>query len=54
MGAGGGGFTVFHCRFERKHRVAEALRKMGRGRREFSFAYQGLLSWRAHDAAARL
>ena len=28
-GAGGGGYMLFYCRFERKHRVAEALRKMG-------------------------
>ena len=28
-GAGGGGYMLFYCDFERKHRLAEALTRMG-------------------------
>ena len=29
-GAGGGGFMLFYCPFDRKHRIAEGLRQSGR------------------------
>jgi D-glycero-alpha-D-manno-heptose-7-phosphate kinase len=53
-GAGGGGFMLFYCRFEKKHRVAQALRKMGARPAEFSFEFHGLQTWRVNDPGARL
>jgi D-glycero-alpha-D-manno-heptose-7-phosphate kinase len=45
-GAGGGGYMLFFCPFERKHRVAEALITLGATVSEFEFAMQGLATWR--------
>lgn len=48
-GAGGGGYMLFYCRFERKHRVAEALKKLGAQPAEFGFDFHGLQTWRVND-----
>jgi D-glycero-alpha-D-manno-heptose-7-phosphate kinase len=47
-GAGGGGYILFYCEFARKHRVAQALEKLGATVTEFSFERRGLTTWRAH------
>lgn len=44
-GAGGGGFMVFYCPFERRHRVAEAVTALGMTVTEFAFASEGLTTW---------
>jgi D-glycero-alpha-D-manno-heptose-7-phosphate kinase len=44
-GAGGGGFMLFFCPFERKHKVAERLIALGAEVTEFEFAAQGLTTW---------
>jgi D-glycero-alpha-D-manno-heptose-7-phosphate kinase len=49
-GAGGGGYVLFYCCFERKHKVAEAMRKMGAAPVDFAFEAQGLQTWRVHDS----
>jgi D-glycero-alpha-D-manno-heptose-7-phosphate kinase len=46
-GAGGGGFMMFYCPFDRKHRVAEALEKSGARVHDFHFDFRGLQSWPA-------
>jgi len=46
-GAGGGGYILFYCDFTKKHRVAEALEKLGATVAEFSFERRGLTTWRA-------
>ncbi len=46
-GAGGGGYMVFYCEFDRRHRVAESLIKLGLTVTEFSFEPTGLTTWRA-------
>ena len=46
-GAGGGGYILFYCDFTAKHRVAEALEKLGASVTEFSFERRGLTTWRA-------
>ena len=46
-GAGGGGYILFYCDFTAKHRVAEALEKLGASVTEFSFDRRGLTTWRA-------
>lgn len=45
-GAGGGGFMVLYCLFEKKHQVAAALRKLGCQISDFSFDFHGLQTWR--------
>ncbi|MGZ4430601.1 MAG: GHMP family kinase ATP-binding protein [Gaiellales bacterium] len=49
-GAGGGGYMLFYCRFDKKHRVAEALTRMGATVTEFSFEPHGLTTWSMNDA----
>ena len=49
-GAGGGGYMLFYCQFERKHKVAEALKKLGAVPMEFAFEPQGLQTWRIHES----
>jgi len=48
-GAGGGGYLLLYCDFRRKHRVAQALGKMGVTVADFAFARNGLTTWRAPD-----
>jgi len=52
-GAGGGGFMLFYCSFERKHQVADALRKMGCTISDFAFDFHGLQSWRVAEAISK-
>ena len=46
-GAGGGGYMLFYCRFDERHRVAEALMKLGLTVSELTFEFSGLTTWRA-------
>ena len=48
-GAGGGGFMLFYCRYDRKHRVADRLTELGAEVAEFAFEPSGLRTWRADD-----
>ena len=48
-GAGGGGFMLFYCRYDRKHRVADRLTEMGAKVTEFAFEPRGLRTWRADE-----
>jgi D-glycero-alpha-D-manno-heptose-7-phosphate kinase len=52
-GAGGGGFMVFYCCFEKKHHVTEVLQKMGCTISDFAFDFHGLQSWRVAEANER-
>ena len=45
-GAGGGGHMLLFCGFDRKHRVADALRAMGCEPREVALEPNGLQTWR--------
>src|ERR1700728_1165733 len=49
-GAGGGGYILFYCCFERKHKVAEAMRSMGAIPTDFAFETHGLQTWRIHES----
>jgi D-glycero-alpha-D-manno-heptose-7-phosphate kinase len=49
-GAGGGGYMLFYCRYDRKHRVADRLEELGAKVTEFAFEQQGLRTWRADDS----
>jgi D-glycero-alpha-D-manno-heptose-7-phosphate kinase len=44
-GAGGGGYMLFYCPFERKHRVAQRLIEQGATVTDFAFAKEGLRTW---------
>jgi len=46
-GAGGGGYFVFLCRFDRKHRVAAMLERQGAQVVPFHFESRGLQTWAA-------
>ena len=48
-GAGGGGYMLFYCPFQRKHRVANALIAMGGDVTEFEFTPNGLTTWSVHE-----
>lgn len=52
-GAGGGGYMLLYCQFEKKHRVAEALKRLGAAPTEFAFESHGLQTWRIHANSAR-
>jgi len=53
-GAGGGGYMIFYCQFEQKHRVADILRKVGAVPMEFAFEPRGIQTWRVTPAGATL
>jgi D-glycero-alpha-D-manno-heptose-7-phosphate kinase len=48
-GAGGGGYMLLYCLFERKHKVAERLKQMGGQVAEFAFEFHGLQTWGVYD-----
>ena len=52
-GAGGGGYMLLYCQFEKKHRVAEALKLLGALPTEFAFESHGLQTWRVHANCVR-
>ena len=45
MGAGGGGYMLLFCEFDKKHLVAEELEKAGGQIVEFGFERHGVQSW---------
>jgi D-glycero-alpha-D-manno-heptose-7-phosphate kinase len=45
-GAGGGGYMIFYCDFEQKHRVGEAVKRLGAQPVEFAFEPRGMQTWR--------
>ena len=48
-GAGGGGYLLCYCKYERKHEVVDVLQKMGGTISEFSFSAHGLETWRVNE-----
>jgi D-glycero-alpha-D-manno-heptose-7-phosphate kinase len=47
LGAGGGGYLLALCRFDKKHIVAEKLENAGGQIVEFGFEFRGLDTWKA-------
>lgn len=45
LGAGGGGYLLLFCEFDKKHIVAEKLEELGGQIVEFTFDYHGLQTW---------
>ncbi len=52
-GAGGGGYMLLYCQFEKKHRVASALKILGAQATEFAFESRGLQTWRINAGGVR-
>jgi D-glycero-alpha-D-manno-heptose-7-phosphate kinase len=48
-GAGGGGYLLLYCDFERKHKVAESMQAAGCVITDFAFESSGLQTWRVND-----
>jgi D-glycero-alpha-D-manno-heptose-7-phosphate kinase len=51
MGAGGGGFMLFYCPFEGKHKIAARLKQIGASLTEFAFEDHGLQTWRVNSSS---
>lgn len=47
LGAGGGGYLLLYCEFDKKHIIARELEKLGGQFVEFTFEQNGLQTWRA-------
>jgi D-glycero-alpha-D-manno-heptose-7-phosphate kinase len=47
LGAGGGGYLLLFCDFDKKHIIAEKMEKMGGQIVGFGFDFRGLQSWSA-------
>jgi D-glycero-alpha-D-manno-heptose-7-phosphate kinase len=45
LGAGGGGYLLLYCDFDKKHVIAEELEKLGGQVVEFTFDWHGLQTW---------
>jgi D-glycero-alpha-D-manno-heptose-7-phosphate kinase len=52
-GAGGGGYLLLYCEYEKKHKVAEAVTRAGGIPTEFAFEFHGLQTWRMNGRASR-
>jgi len=52
-GAGGGGYMLLYCEFEKKHKVADAMKKLGATTTEFAFESRGLQTWRINEDNVR-
>lgn len=48
-GAGGGGYLLLYCRFEKKHKVVEQMKRMGGTISDVTFSRYGLQTWRIND-----
>ncbi len=48
-GAGGGGYLLLFCRYDRKHKVAEKMQEMGCTIADFSFSREGVQTWRVDE-----
>jgi D-glycero-alpha-D-manno-heptose-7-phosphate kinase len=49
-GAGGGGYMLLYCEFQKKHKVVEALQQLGVLPTKFAFERRGLQTWRIHES----
>jgi D-glycero-alpha-D-manno-heptose-7-phosphate kinase len=45
LGAGGGGYLLLYCEFDRKHRIAHELERLGGQVVKFAFEGSGLQTW---------
>jgi D-glycero-alpha-D-manno-heptose-7-phosphate kinase len=50
LGAGGGGYMMLFCEFNKWHKVAEKLEQMGGKVVNFAFEFHGLQAWEVNDS----
>src|SRR5262249_17631230 len=50
-GAGGGGYLLLYCAFDRRHRVASRMKELGCTIADFSWEPFGLQTWRVREPA---
>jgi D-glycero-alpha-D-manno-heptose-7-phosphate kinase len=48
LGAGGGGYLLVFCPFDKKHKIAQRLEEQGGQVVEFAFEFEGLQTWQAY------
>jgi len=53
LGAGGGGYLLLFCEFDKKHIVAQKLEEMGGQIISFAFDFRGLQTWEVSNGAFR-
>jgi D-glycero-alpha-D-manno-heptose-7-phosphate kinase len=51
LGAGGGGYMLLFCEFNKKHLVAERLKQLGGQIINFAFDFRGLQTWEVNNGA---
>lgn len=49
LGAGGGGYLLLFCEFDKKHIVAQKLEQLGGQITSFAFDFRGLQTWEVKD-----
>lgn len=49
LGAGGGGYLLFLCKFDKRHIVAEKLERAGGKITNFAFDFEGMQSWEINE-----
>jgi len=49
VGAGGGGYLLLYCQFDRRHLIAEEVERVGGKVVEFSFEFRGLQTWQVPE-----
>jgi len=49
LGAGGGGYLLLYCDFEKRHVIAEKLEKNGGKIVNFAFENRGLQTWSVNE-----
>jgi D-glycero-alpha-D-manno-heptose-7-phosphate kinase len=52
-GAGGGGYMLFYCEFEKRHKVLEAVKRLGAIPTDLAFEEYGMQTWRVSAAVGR-
>jgi D-glycero-alpha-D-manno-heptose-7-phosphate kinase len=50
-GAGGGGYLLLYCRFDRRHQVAARMKDLGCTIADFTWEPYGLQTWRVQESA---
>ena len=50
LGAGGGGYLIFYCDFEKIDKVAKALEDLNGELVDFSFETRGLQTWETRNS----
>ena len=53
LGAGGGGYLLLFCEFDKKQVVTEGVQRLGGQVVDFSFDFRGLQTWEVNRSSSR-